>query len=98
MTDAIAAAVDDGAALWLGVVAPTDGPPAFRPARDRIRRLWRELGFGEDLLPRRVVPTPACGLAGASPELVRQVLPVLRDLGHDLVDPVRNHQDVGTDR
>jgi hypothetical protein len=99
MTDALAAAVDDGAALWLGVVAPAEAAPAaFRPARDRIRRLWRELGFAEDLLPRRVVPTPACGLAGASPERVRQVLPVLRDLGHDLVDPVRNHQDVGTDR
>jgi hypothetical protein len=98
LTDALGAAVDDGAAIWLGVVPATDAPLGFRQARERVRRMWRQLGFGEDLLAGAVVPTPACGLAGASPDYVRRVLRLLRDLGRDLVDPVEEAGDVGPGR
>ena len=36
--------------------------------------------------PASVVPTPACGLAGATPAYVRRVLAVLRDVGRSLLD------------
>ncbi len=98
MTDAVGAAVDDGGSLWLGVVPATDSPVGFSQARGQIRHLWSTVGFGEDLLGRRVVPTPACGLAAATPEYVRRVLSLLRDLGRDLVDPVQDDRTVGPAR
>jgi hypothetical protein len=98
MTDAVGEALDGGASLWLGIVPGTDAPVDFRAARERIRRLWGVLGFGAELLPRRLVPTPACGLASATPEYVRRALAVVRDLGRDLVDPLENGPAVGPDR
>jgi methionine synthase II (cobalamin-independent) len=85
--DAIGAALDAGTSLWLGVL-PHDAAPDFQQARSTIRTLWSALGFPAEQLPESLVPTPACGLAGASPDRVRAVLSVLRDLGRDLVDPV----------
>ena len=66
---------------------PTDAEPVFAPARDRLRRLWGELGFAAESIGAGVVATPACGLAGVAPERVRRVLKVLRDLGSWLRDP-----------
>jgi hypothetical protein len=90
MHDALGEMVDAGGSLWLGVLPATDAPISFRDGRQALRRLWRELGFGADILAQRVVPTPACGLAGASADHVRRVLATLRDLGRDLVDPVES--------
>ena len=84
--DALGEAIDAGLSLWLGVV-PSESTPDLPRARATIRTLWSALGFGADLLPERVVPTPACGLAGSTPERVRAVLSLLRDVGRDLVDP-----------
>jgi methionine synthase II (cobalamin-independent) len=98
MHDAIGEAVEDGASLWLGVLPATEGPVSFRDGRTTLRRLWRELGFADDVLAERVVPTPACGLAGASAAHARRVLKVLRDLGRDLVDPLEDANDVAGDR
>jgi hypothetical protein len=84
--DALGEAVDAGVSLWLGVVA-TDSEPTLRGAREPIRRLWRDLGFAAELLATSVVPTPACGLAGSSPDRVRRVLAVLRECGAWLTDP-----------
>jgi hypothetical protein len=93
MHDAIGEAIDDGAALWLGVLPGTDAPVSFRAARAELHRLWRDLGFSAELAARRVVPTPACGLAGASGAYAQRVLTVLRDVGRDLVDPVESAGD-----
>ncbi|MCU1659255.1 MAG: hypothetical protein JWO57_3911, partial [Pseudonocardiales bacterium] len=49
-------------------------------------RLWRTLGFPDSELAASVVPTPACGLAGASPDYARRALSVLRDVGGRLRD------------
>jgi methionine synthase II (cobalamin-independent) len=78
--DALGEAVEAGTSLWLGLLPATDGPVSFDAARDRLRALWSELGFPPAQLARDVVPTPACGLAGASPDHVRKVLHALRDL------------------
>lgn len=84
--DALGEAVDAGVSLWLGVLPSTDATVSFDEARESIRRLWRTLGFADALLAGAMVPTPSCGLAGASPEHVRRVLSVLRDLGNSLRD------------
>jgi hypothetical protein len=84
--DALGDAIDAGTSLWLGVVPGTDAPIALDPVRDRIEALWRELGFPSSRLAEDVVPTPSCGLAGATPAYVRRVATVLRDVGKWLVD------------
>ena len=78
--DALGAAVEAGTSLWLGVLPSTDAPVSFDAARDRLRALWSELGFPLTRLADDVVPTPTCGMAGASQEHVRAVFRVLRDL------------------
>jgi hypothetical protein len=84
--DALGEAVEAGLALWLGVLPSTDRKITLDEARAPIRRLWSELGFDPELLARTVVPTPTCGLAGASPTYVRRVLALLRDVGQDSLD------------
>jgi methionine synthase II (cobalamin-independent) len=39
-----------------------------------VRTLWRRLGLSPGLLAETVTVTPACGLAGASPEYARRAL------------------------
>jgi hypothetical protein len=85
--DALGEAVESGVALWLGVVPGTDADVTAAAARAPIRRVWSELGFDPELLASTVVPTPTCGLAGASPTYVRRALSVLRGLGRDSLDP-----------
>jgi methionine synthase II (cobalamin-independent) len=79
-------AIDAGLALWLGVVPSTDATITLDSARDPIRRLWNTLGFPASQLAASVVPTPACGLAAASPDYVRRAFSVLRDAGRSLLD------------
>lgn len=81
--DALGEAVDAGVSLWLGIAGP-DG--TLGAARQAIRRLWSDLGFAPGELAAGVVPTPACGLAGATPDEVRRVLALLRDVGKSLLD------------
>lgn len=81
--EAIGTALEADVALFLGLV-PTVEPaaePALQPARRSTlelaapaRRLWSRLGFAPELLARRVVVTPTCGLAGASPTWARAAL------------------------
>jgi hypothetical protein len=78
--DALGEAVDAGTSLWLGVLPSTDAPVSFDAARDRLRSIWTELGFPLDRLADAVVPTPACGLAAASPAHVRAVFSALAEV------------------
>ncbi len=84
--DALGEAIEAGTSLWLGVLPSTDATITLDTARDPIERLWSALGFARDQRAGRLVPTPACGLAGASPAYVRRVLSVLRDTGRWLLD------------
>lgn len=83
--DALGEAVDAGMSLWLGVL-PTSG----RIDKDAVRRsvveLWSTLGFAAERVAASVVPTPACGLAGADPEFARRALAAIREVGRSLLD------------
>lgn len=85
-TDAVGEAVDAGLALLLGVVPGTDTDIGFERVRDRLVGWWREVGFPDDRLADVVVPTPTCGLAGASPAYVRTATTVLRDVGRAIAE------------
>jgi methionine synthase II (cobalamin-independent) len=73
--DALGEHLDAGAALFAGVLPALDSrlPDAGRVA-DPVRHFGRRLGLPPAMLPEQVVLTPACGLAGASPEYARTVL------------------------
>lgn len=73
--EVIGEAIEDGVAFFFGV-APGVDAPLPDPARSvrPVRELWRRLGFAPGGMAKQVVVTPACGLAGASPRYVRQVL------------------------
>jgi methionine synthase II (cobalamin-independent) len=84
--DAVGEAVEGGTSLWLGVVPGTDATISLDSARDPVRALWRRLGLADESLAASVVPTPACGLAGAAPAYARRALRVVRDVGRALRD------------
>ncbi|WP_042392756.1 methionine synthase [Streptacidiphilus carbonis] len=73
--DAIGEAVEGGTLLFAGVV-PSVEPGLSDPAGSvsGVRTLWRRLGLDPALLAQRVVVTPSCGLAGASPAYARRAL------------------------
>ncbi|MEV4842705.1 methionine synthase [Micromonospora matsumotoense] len=86
--DPLGEAIDAGLGLLAGV-APTQPPSAGRAPTsaqlaDRVRGLWDRLGFPRRQLAEQVVVTPACGLAGATPEYARAVLTACRDAGRRL--------------
>jgi len=67
--------------------ARAGGPPTraqlARPALDLVDRL----GFDRAVLAERCLPTPSCGMAGATPEWARRALTLARELGQAFVDP-----------
>lgn len=54
-----------------------------RPAYD----LADQVGFARTRLAELAVPTPVCGLAGASPRWARRAMGLARDLGKALIEP-----------
>jgi methionine synthase II (cobalamin-independent) len=89
LTDQVGEAFDDGCVLFLGLVPSTE--PAAPPTLERLARpaldLVDRLGFARELLAERAVPTPTCGLAGASAAWARRALALARDLGKGFVEP-----------
>ncbi|MEU8219192.1 methionine synthase [Micromonospora taraxaci] len=88
--DPLGEAIDTGLGLLAGA-APTRPPSAGRAPTsaqiaDRVRQLWDRLGFPRRQLAQQVVVTPACGLAGATPEYARAVLAACRDAGRRLAE------------
>jgi methionine synthase II (cobalamin-independent) len=84
--DRLGEAVEAGMSLWLGVLPATDSAVSLDLARDAVNRIWSQLGFSAAQAAAQVVPTPACGMAGATPDYVRRVLSLLRDVGSALLD------------
>jgi methionine synthase II (cobalamin-independent) len=87
--DALGEAWEAGVSVLLGlvpVVAPTV-PSALadlaRPALDLVDRL----GFDRAVLAERCLPTPSCGLAGATPAWAQRALALARELGQAFLDP-----------
>lgn len=78
--DELGSALDSGETVALGVVPSTD--PATAPTDGEVTESvvrWLDmLGMDPEAVGDRVVVTPSCGLAGASPGWARQSLTVLR--------------------
>ncbi len=91
--DDLGEAVEAGTRILAGVV-PSTGQPAAQsgavsdPAGSvqGVRTLWRRLGLEPELLGRRVLVTPTCGLAGASPDYARRALSLSVKAAQSLVD------------
>jgi len=87
--DALGEAWDSGVSVLLGLVPAIEpaGAPTLadlaRPALNLVHRL----GFDRSLLAQRCLPTPSCGLAGATPDWARRALSLARELGQAFVDP-----------
>jgi hypothetical protein len=87
--DALGEAWDSGASVLLGLVPTMEPVVALtlaglaRPALDLVDRL----GFDRGVLAQRCVPTPSCGLAGATPGWVLRALTLARELGQAFLDP-----------
>lgn len=89
MLDALGEVWDAGTPLMLGLV-PALEPDAEPGVRDLARRafdLADRLGFDHTRLGELVIPTPACGLAGATPRWARRAMALTRELGKAFVDP-----------
>jgi hypothetical protein len=86
--DELAEAVDGGMSLWAGVVPATDAQIDSADGYALIARLWSELGFDESQtrMAPTIVPTPACGLAGATPDYARRATTVVREIALRLVE------------
>jgi methionine synthase II (cobalamin-independent) len=88
--DPLGEAIEAGLGFFAGAVASLprsdDRPPSSQQIADRVRKVWGRLSFPAELLPRQVVVTPACGLAGASPDYVRTVLAACREAGRRLAE------------
>lgn len=73
--DVWAETFDKGVDLWLGVVPSTDESSAGEAAMAAsIQTFFGHFGFDEDAYADRLVVTPTCGLAGASPAWARKAL------------------------
>lgn len=89
LADELGEAWDSGTVLLLGLVPSTEPtvPVDLAGVAAPALRLVDRLGFPRDILAARAVPTPTCGLAGATPEWARRALALTRDLGKAFVEP-----------
>ena len=85
--DPLGEAIEAGLGIFAGV-APTTGAsaPSSAELAERVRALWSRLSFPADLLPRQVVVTTSCGLAGASGSYARATLKACRDAARRLAE------------
>jgi hypothetical protein len=90
--DAIGEYIEAGGSLWVGLVpgAPSGSLDNALLSTNRLRgklfEVWGKLGFANELLASTVVPTPRCGMAGASEPYVRAVMKSLTEVGRSLLD------------
>ena len=83
---AVPAPAGPGPAGPTGTVAPGDGSAEARQAAERVISLWRRLGLPLETCAEQAVITPACGLAGASPDQARAALTRCREAGSMLAE------------
>jgi hypothetical protein len=62
------------------------GAGASAAAANRVRDLWRTIGFSVNDLPAQVVVTPACGLADLTPAAARAVTTACHETARRLAD------------
>ena len=86
---------DAGPTRPTGTAAPGDGSAEARQAAERDIRLWRRLGLPLETCPAQAVITPACGLAGASPDQARAALTRCREAGSMLAELIEETGEEG---
>jgi methionine synthase II (cobalamin-independent) len=84
--DALGETLDAGVALVAGAADPRGPAPASADIAQRVRDLWRKLGFPAAQAATQVAVAPSCGLAGATPQAARALLASCRDAGRRLLD------------
>jgi methionine synthase II (cobalamin-independent) len=89
LADEIGEAWDSGTVFLLGVVPGVDpsAPLTLAEAAAPALRLVDRLGFARTILAERAMPTPACGLAGATDAWAKRALALIRDVGKAFVEP-----------
>lgn len=65
---------EKGVDLWFGVVPSTDATADKAALAARIQTFFSHFGFDEETYADRLVVSPTCGLAGASPAWARAAL------------------------
>jgi methionine synthase II (cobalamin-independent) len=89
MWDEFGEAWEAGITMMLGLVPSTD-PPAPVTLLDvakPVLRLVDRLGFDRAMLADRAIPTPTCGLAGASTTWARRAMELSAELAKAFVEP-----------
>ncbi|GIJ53125.1 methionine synthase [Virgisporangium aurantiacum] len=84
--DALGETLDAGVALVAGAADPREPAPASAEIAQRVRELWRKLGFPAAQAAERVAVAPSCGLAGATQGAARALLAACRDAARRLLD------------
>jgi methionine synthase II (cobalamin-independent) len=75
--DQLAAGAEAGLGLFLGY--PERSNPTPKDAADSVAEVWRRMAQPPAKCAEQVVITPACGLAGSSPERARKTLGLVRE-------------------
>jgi methionine synthase II (cobalamin-independent) len=78
--DALGESLDAGERAFLGVIPATDPArvPTDKQVVEKVLRLLDMLGFDHEEVVGRLVLTPSCGLAGATPGYAREALTLVR--------------------
>jgi hypothetical protein len=84
--DSIGELIDAGRSIWLGVAPARDAEISLDSLRRKVGSLWDRLGFADDLRADAIVVSPACGMAGASPDYVRRVMRLLNETARSLAE------------
>ncbi|GAB3431667.1 methionine synthase [Actinophytocola sediminis] len=98
-TDQLGEAIDAGGVLFFGLVPSTEPatPPTLAELAAPALELVDRLGFPREVLAAQAVPTPTCGLAGASQRWARRALGLATDLGKAFVEPPESWSKGATD-
>jgi methionine synthase II (cobalamin-independent) len=88
-SDELGDAWDADVTLLLGLVPSTDpaAPGTLADLAKPALRLVDRLGFPRSLLADRAIPTPTCGLAGASATWARRAMSLAAELARAFVEP-----------
>ncbi len=89
LSDALGEAWDSGMTMLLGLVPSTDParPPSLASIAAPALKLVDRLGFPRGILATQAIPTPTCGLAGATTDWAKRALALIRDVGKAFVEP-----------
>lgn len=94
-TDRIAELAEAGLGLLVGALPTASairlpgGPPQDpRQTAESVVAMWRRTGLPDASLAAQVVVTPACGLAGVSPEAARAALAHCREAGRIVAEMI----------